>query len=44
VDTEAELSDRELETVAGGTDIVMSIILVTIAADGALLSYSIAHK
>jgi hypothetical protein len=44
VDTEAELSDRELETVAGGSDLVMTVIIVTLAVDGGLASYLIAKK
>lgn len=42
VDTEVELSERELETVAGGSDLLLTAIAVTLAIDGALLSYDIA--
>ena len=42
VDTETELSDRDLETVAGGSDLILTAIAVTLAIDGGLLSYGIA--
>lgn len=42
VDPDAELSDRELETVAGGTDLLLTAIAITLAIDGGLLSYGIA--
>ncbi len=44
VDSTAELSDRDLETVAGGTDVIVTAIAVTLAIDGGLLSYLIARK
>lgn len=44
VDTQAELSDHELETVAGGSDLILTAIAVTLAIDGGLLSYIMAKK
>ena len=44
VDVAAELSERELETVAGGSDLLLTAIAVTLAIDGGLLSYAIAKR